>query len=240
MARLGVLDPYADPSRFDVLVSDIRMPGYSGLEVLASARELDDCPPVLLISAFADGEARQRAKELGALDLLAKPFDMEDLVERLAEIAPPGRRTAETSPDAAATAETDTVVPAFPVDVTFRRGHRSEPIKDFVNRLAGRLERYGPEVQHAHVVIDRRDAEQGAIEVSLVVTTPREAVVAHHEAHRGEDDVSVYVALRVAFGIAARRLKQIRSKSRRNRHGHDTPRTASPVGEDSPWLPDES
>lgn len=71
----------------DVIVTDDRMPGARGSDVLASLH--DDGAPlrVVLISAFAGEELQRRARDLGAV-LLDKPFETEDLiyaVERLAE-----------------------------------------------------------------------------------------------------------------------------------------------------------
>jgi two-component system nitrogen regulation response regulator GlnG len=71
----------------DVIVTDDRMPGARGSDVLASLH--DDGAPlrVVLISAFAGEELQRRARDLGAV-LLDKPFEAEELVyavERLAE-----------------------------------------------------------------------------------------------------------------------------------------------------------
>lgn len=77
----------------DLIVSDIRMPRRSGLEVLAGIRREGWRTPVLLISAFADGEALNSAYRLGADVVLEKPFDIDDflLVARslLSAAAPP-------------------------------------------------------------------------------------------------------------------------------------------------------
>ena len=64
----------------DVIVSDIRMPGFSGLDVLKHLRTADAHAPVVLITAFPTDETRRRAQELGAVALLDKPFDLDDLV----------------------------------------------------------------------------------------------------------------------------------------------------------------
>ena len=68
----------ADVAAPDLLVSDVRMPGQSGLEVLAALRRAEVGLPVVLITAFGDAEAHDAAFELGAA-MLDKPFDLDTL-----------------------------------------------------------------------------------------------------------------------------------------------------------------
>lgn len=63
----------------DVVVSDIRMPGRSGLELLAGLRRDDRATPVVLITAFGDPETHAEAYRLGADAVLDKPLDIDDL-----------------------------------------------------------------------------------------------------------------------------------------------------------------
>jgi len=64
-----------------VLVSDVKMPGASGLEVLQQLRARDANVRVVLITAFGDSRTHQRAERLGAEAVLDKPFDVGDLLE---------------------------------------------------------------------------------------------------------------------------------------------------------------
>lgn len=61
----------------DVILSDVRMPGRSGLDVLARARAAGLSCPVVLLSAFADAQTREAARRLGAWVLLDKPVEMD-------------------------------------------------------------------------------------------------------------------------------------------------------------------
>ncbi|WP_437809793.1 response regulator [Sorangium sp. So ce1078] len=73
----------------DVVVSDIRMPGRSGLELLAGLRRDDWATPVVLITAFGDPETHAEAYRLGADAVLDKPLDVDDLrivVQTLASV----------------------------------------------------------------------------------------------------------------------------------------------------------
>lgn len=61
----------------DVILSDIRMPGRTGLEVLAQAQASGlDCP-VILLSSFPDDETRDEARRLGVKAFLDKPVDLD-------------------------------------------------------------------------------------------------------------------------------------------------------------------
>ncbi|HEU4733462.1 MAG TPA: response regulator [Kofleriaceae bacterium] len=61
-----------------VVISDYKMPGYDGLQVLDALRELDDSVATILITAFPSEDVAARANELGAT-LLAKPFTVSKL-----------------------------------------------------------------------------------------------------------------------------------------------------------------
>jgi DNA-binding NtrC family response regulator len=73
---------------FDVLVTDVKMPGLGGMDVLAFVNEHCASTKVIVITGFATVETANRAFERGAVDFIAKPFKMSylrDLVVRLAE-----------------------------------------------------------------------------------------------------------------------------------------------------------
>ena len=63
----------------DVLISDIKMPGMSGVDVLREAKRIDPDIVGIMITAFASTESAVEALRLGAYDYLTKPFDVEEL-----------------------------------------------------------------------------------------------------------------------------------------------------------------
>ncbi len=71
---------------FNLIISDIRMPGFSGMEILESFHACDDFPPLILITAFGDEETHAKAERLGAAAMLDKPFDIDILVGKVREI----------------------------------------------------------------------------------------------------------------------------------------------------------
>ena len=62
-----------------LLLSDINMPGMSGLELLPKAKAARPGLPVIMVTAYGDTDTRRRALENGAADLLPKPIDFAAL-----------------------------------------------------------------------------------------------------------------------------------------------------------------
>jgi CheY-like chemotaxis protein len=75
-----------DSTQFDVIVSDIRMPGLTGLDILRGVHEREGAPPVVLITAFGDQVAHEEAERLGAAAVLNKPFRIERLLDTVRKI----------------------------------------------------------------------------------------------------------------------------------------------------------
>ena len=66
--------------RPDAVVTDMRMPGLSGMELLEKIREIDDELPVVLMTAFGTIETAVKAMKMGAFDYLTKPFEGDELI----------------------------------------------------------------------------------------------------------------------------------------------------------------
>ena len=73
-------DSMSDPlTRLDVVVADVRMPNLSGLGMLEQLRHTGVRLPVVMITGFYPNSVEVVAKRLGALGVLRKPFDLDDL-----------------------------------------------------------------------------------------------------------------------------------------------------------------
>jgi len=66
-------------SQADLIISDLRMPRLSGIELLRAVREVDKDVPFIIITGYADVENAIEAMRLGASDFIKKPFDMDEL-----------------------------------------------------------------------------------------------------------------------------------------------------------------
>ena len=106
-----VLDALADVTAGDparqgpqVLVSDIRMPGGSGLQLLEKVRELQPGLPVIIMTAYSDLDSAVSAFQRGAFEYLPKPFDLPKAVELI-------RRAVEESQREEVTEERQTATP---------------------------------------------------------------------------------------------------------------------------------
>lgn len=76
------LSAYA-PGSFDCLITDVRMPGISGLELQQKLKSLGSTIPVIIITSAADPLIRSRALKDGALAYLNKPVNDEVLIRHL-------------------------------------------------------------------------------------------------------------------------------------------------------------
>ena len=73
-----------------LILSDINMPGMTGLEMLPKVKEMRPEVPVIMITAYGDDETKRKALEGGAEGLLTKPIDFallrEEIDQRLAAV----------------------------------------------------------------------------------------------------------------------------------------------------------
>jgi len=97
--RIAPSHASVEPGEFHLIISDIRMPGVTGLEVLEGVRNGGiECPPVILITAFGDRATHEQAYRLGVEAILDKPFNFEDLLAKVHELAPPKPLPSEEVP----------------------------------------------------------------------------------------------------------------------------------------------
>jgi DNA-binding NtrC family response regulator len=66
----------------DLLITDIQMPGLTGLQLIEEVRRVSPSLPILVITAFGDGKLQRDLTEKGCPHYLDKPFDEEKLLEK--------------------------------------------------------------------------------------------------------------------------------------------------------------
>ena len=79
-AALEQVESNPDPS---LILSDINMPGMSGLEMLPRVKAVRPNVPVIMVTAYGDDERRRKAAEFGAREFVTKPVDFDLLKQQL-------------------------------------------------------------------------------------------------------------------------------------------------------------
>lgn len=77
--------------RFDALLLDFRLPDATGLDLLQAARLRGVTCPAILMTAYGSSETIERAREAGVCEIVAKPFDLLDLLRLVQKLVPPSR-----------------------------------------------------------------------------------------------------------------------------------------------------
>ena len=161
-----VLD--GEPDDYDLIVSDIRMPGVTGLEVLEGIHETEWFVPMILITAFGSAEVHREAEEFGAADVFDKPFEIESLIKRIREVlvldAPSGHNW---QPGKMAPAVADTV----PIDVIFEHMEPLEHIKTEIAKSAMILRDLNDKILYSRAVITGPgNGDLGRYHIQIMVT----------------------------------------------------------------------
>lgn len=215
--HLGFYGSFERASNYDLIISDIRMPGVTGIQALESVKEFGDFPPMILITAFGDDNTHIQAEKLGAAALLDKPFDVADLLARVIQILPP---YAPPKKQQRLLSREENPAARFPIDIVFRHDCGSEPIKAFVQEMAGKLNRFNQLIQRCHVVIDQSDPDEHQKHrylVSITLTCPGKTIVTKHNSDKGNGHENLYLAIRIAFGTLYRQVKSYHKKHNRNK-----------------------
>jgi len=116
----------AHPETFDLVISDLRLPGGQGTELIAAAEDV----PVLIMTAYASVRSAVQAMKDGAADYLSKPFDPDELVLLVERLL--GQATLKRQ-HAALRAESER---RFPIDGTVGRSAAMQQVFDRVHKAA--------------------------------------------------------------------------------------------------------
>jgi DNA-binding NtrC family response regulator len=87
----------APPDSFDIVITDLRMPGMDGMELLRALGREEPGLPVVLLTAHGTVDTAVEAVKLGALDFLEKPFDRDQINQVVAKAVATRRRRGPTA-----------------------------------------------------------------------------------------------------------------------------------------------
>ena len=73
--------------KFDILITDLKMPGMTGLELLEKSREVSPSTRVIVITAYGSIQDAVFAMKMGAVDFIEKPFAIEEMERKVAHLA---------------------------------------------------------------------------------------------------------------------------------------------------------
>ncbi len=96
----AALEALESDGPFDSLLTDLRMPGASGLDLLRAARERDPRALVFVLTAFGDAAAAGEAIRAGAYDFISKPYDLAALRAAIAQALERRHLAPRDTPDA--------------------------------------------------------------------------------------------------------------------------------------------
>jgi len=84
----------ADAERPDLMITDVRMPGINGFELLKQIKNVSPQTPIIVMTAYTDLDTTVQAFEDGAFEYLPKPFDIDEALELVARACEPSTETA--------------------------------------------------------------------------------------------------------------------------------------------------
>ena len=160
--------------RPDVVITDLKMPGMTGLELLEKIREIDDEVPVVLMTAFGTIETAVEAMRLGAFDYITKPFEGDELIITVKRAVAHARIVREN---------TLLRIEARAVDVA-RAGAGSDTLPSGADRLVGE----SAEMQRVRQQVNAVAGSQGTVLISGESGSGKEVVArAIHESSDRRD-----------------------------------------------------
>ena len=81
-----ILEAFHNNNNYDLIITDIQMPGISGLDLISGIREAGINTPILAITGFGNMELAVDLMRAGCQDYLGKPFGMNDFIERIIKL----------------------------------------------------------------------------------------------------------------------------------------------------------
>jgi DNA-binding NtrC family response regulator len=163
-------------NKIDLMLSDMKMPGMSGMEVLVKARAIQPGLPVLILTAYGSISDAVKAVKAGAVDYLAKPFDGRELVQKLRKVLEGAPRIAAIRDEESLVADIDaTVSPKMKELYAMVRRVAQSNVNVLIlgdsgvgkERIARLLHQLSPRAGKPFVVVDCGSTPAGLLESEL-------------------------------------------------------------------------
>ena len=163
-------------NQVDLMISDMRMPGMGGMDLLEEVRSLRPALPVIFLTAYGTIPDAVKAVKLGAVDYLTKPFDGRDLLSKIRHVlAKPLAKPPKEAPvpfkqdvwggkSASMKELHDLLERIAPSDVNVLILGESGVGKE---RIARQIHQRGPRREHPFVVVDCGSTPAGLLESEL-------------------------------------------------------------------------
>jgi len=195
-----------EPDDYDLILSDIRMPGLTGLEVLEGIHETEWFVPMILITAFGNDEVHQQAADLGAAGIFDKPFEFSDLLARIREILVLNPSRGDNwSPHPMGERETT----AVPVDVVFRNMAPVDSIVRHAQDAAAILASLHDQILYCRLVISGPNGGlTGRYHVQIMVTLSDKVFVVRSNLKTIRDEAELVAAIPTAFQVALGKIQK--------------------------------
>jgi CheY-like chemotaxis protein len=180
LEHFGSFSSIAASSVCDLIVSDIRMPGFTGLEILDFIHDNAGFPPVVLITAFGDEATHQQALKLGAVSILDKPFEMEELVRTVATALEADSHAGLSTQPAKVRMSREA---GAPLDLVFRHMAPCPDITEHIHKSLSGLKRFTHEVIFIRIIIDipHRSKSETRYFIRIILTIPGKVFVVSSE-----------------------------------------------------------
>lgn len=149
--------------KVDLMISDMKMPGMSGMEVLAKARAIQPGLPIIFLTAYGTIPDAVKAVKAGAVDYLAKPFDGRELIHKLHKILEESPKFSVAGEDSSVLSDLENVVsPKMKELYTMVRRVAQSDVNVLIlgesgvgkERIAHLLHRLSPRCKQPFVVVD--------------------------------------------------------------------------------------
>jgi CheY-like chemotaxis protein len=195
-----------EPDDFDLIVSDIRMPGITGIDVLKGMHESEWFVPMILITAFGNKEVHLQADELGAAAMFDKPFDIDELIAKIQQILVLDSDRGDNWSPRSAPADSSKRVE---VDVVFSHMPHLNPVASRLQEAASILASLKEHILYCRaVIIGPNGGLTGRYHVQIMVTLSDKVFVVRSNLKSIRTEADLYSAIPTAFQVTLGKIQK--------------------------------